>query len=67
MQPTDKDRLLNRDEVESRFGISKRFLEISASRGTGPRSVQVGRLVRYRVADIRYWIEANSFPKEGRR
>jgi predicted DNA-binding transcriptional regulator AlpA len=57
------DRLLSRSEVEDRFGISKRFLEICAMRGDGPRIVRVGRLVRYRAKDISDWIETNTTPK----
>ena len=60
------DRLLNRDEVEQRFGISKRFLEICATRGDGPRLVRVGRLVRYRPSDIAAWIETNTFKGDGK-
>ena len=56
---TSDDRLLNRQEVEARFGISKRFLEIASVRGIGPRFVRVGRSVRYRPCDVRKWIEAN--------
>ncbi len=52
------DRLLNRREVEAEFGISARFLEISAVRGDGPPMVKIGRAVRYRIADLRQWIEA---------
>lgn len=51
------DRLLTRDEVELRFGIPKRFLELAVSRNEGPRFIRIGRLVRYRVSDIRTWIE----------
>ena len=54
------DRLLSRQEVEEIFGISKRFLEIVAKRGGGPRIVTLGRLVRYRVGDLRKWIEDNT-------
>lgn len=56
----NKERLLSRAEVEEQFGISKRFLEISAMRGRGPKRVMVGRLVRYRVADIRAWIDSKT-------
>lgn len=56
-----EDRLLSRDEVEERFGIPKRFLELAVARQEGPRFVRIGRLVRYRVEDIRGWIEAQSF------
>lgn len=60
MKPSLDERLLDRKEVEERFGISKRFLETNAVRGVGPRFVRVGRLVRYRARDIQAWIEANS-------
>ncbi|MDI3336403.1 AlpA family transcriptional regulator [Defluviimonas aestuarii] len=52
------DRLLSRAEVEVNFGLSRRFLEVSAVRGDGPPMVKIGRSVRYRVADLRAWIEA---------
>lgn len=52
------DRLLSRAEVEVNFGLSRRFLEVSAVRGDGPPMVKIGRSVRYRVGDVRAWIEA---------
>ncbi len=52
------DRLLSRPEVEERFGISRRFLETSAVRGDGPVMTKIGRSVRYRVGDLRAWIDA---------
>jgi predicted DNA-binding transcriptional regulator AlpA len=57
------DRLLSRTEVEERFGITKRFLELAVMREDGPRRVKVGRLVRYRARDIMNWIEANATPE----
>lgn len=59
MQYDDKERLLSRTEVQERFGIPKRFLEIAAMRGDGPAIVRIGRLVRYRVQDLEAWIAAN--------
>lgn len=55
---TSSDRLLSRAEVEVTFGLSRRFLEVSAVRGDGPPMVKIGRSVRYRVSDLRSWIEA---------
>lgn len=52
------DRLISRAEVEAHFGITRRFLEIAAVRGDGPPMVKIGRSVRYRVADLRDWIDA---------
>lgn len=60
MKPNDTERLLTRVEVEERFGIPKRFLEVAALRGNGPKIVRIGRLVRYRVKDIDAWIDANT-------
>lgn len=59
MSINETDRLLDRSEVEQHFGIPKRFLELAATRGDGPKLVRIGRLVRYRVTDVRIWIEQN--------
>ncbi|SIO07311.1 helix-turn-helix transcriptional regulator [Vannielia litorea] len=57
----DKNRLLSRDEVAEIYGISKRFLETAAMRDASPPAVRLGhRTVRYRVADIEAWIEAQT-------
>jgi predicted DNA-binding transcriptional regulator AlpA len=57
MSHESSDRLMTRSEVEERFGISKRFLEISATQKMGPALVRIGRSVRYSAADIRAWID----------
>ena len=57
MNQQGSDRLMTRKEVEEIFGISKRFLEISAAQRIGPAIVRVGRSVRYSPADIRNWID----------
>ena len=54
----NEDRLLSRGEVQNIFGISQRFLESAAVKGGGPAYCKIGRNVRYRVADLRQWIEA---------
>lgn len=52
-------RLLTRNEVEERYGISKRFLELAVSRGGGPPTIRIGpRTVRYLSGDIEAWIDA---------
>ena len=59
MQQTLTDeRLMTRAEVQTHFGLTQRFLEVSAVRGNGPPMVKIGRSVRYRVADLRDWIAA---------
>lgn len=63
MQTTlNDDRLLSRSEVHSIFGLTQRFLEVSAVRGDGPPMVKIGRSVRYRVGDLRTWIESCRVP-----
>lgn len=54
---TNHKRLMDRCEVEKRYGIAKRFLEVAATKGEGPAMVKIGRLVRYRAADIEAWIQ----------
>ncbi len=56
MKQDEDDFLLSRREVEERFGLSKRFLELAGLKGQGPRIVRLGRAVRYRVSDVRDWI-----------
>lgn len=53
----DRDRLLTRAEVEQIFGIKKRYLELAALSGGGPTMIKIGRSVRYRISDIRSWID----------
>ena len=50
--------LLDRAAVAELYGISKRFLEISAMRGDGPPYIKLGRAVRYRPKDLDAWIDS---------
>jgi len=44
MQQTLTDeRLMTRAEVQTHFGLTQRFLEVSAVRGDGPPMVKIGR------------------------
>lgn len=51
-----EDLLLSRAEVEVHFGLTRRYLEVSAVRGDGPPMIKINRSVRYRVVDLREWI-----------
>lgn len=57
MSKSEEARLLRRTEVEEQFGISVRFLELAVARGDGPPIVRLGRAVRYRICDVRAWID----------
>lgn len=58
MITSSDERLLTRTQVEERFGIPKRFLEVAAMKREGPPIVRLGRSVRCRQADLRAWISA---------
>ena len=58
MITSSDERLLTRAQVEERFGIPKRFLEVAAMKREGPPIVRLGRSVRYRQSDLRAWISA---------
>lgn len=60
MRTENRDYLLSRTEVEAKFGITKRYLELAIMHGNGPAYVRIGRLVRYRIRDIESWIDANT-------
>lgn len=56
--PLPKELLLTRDEVAFYFGLTRRYLEVSAVRGDGPPMIKIGRSVRYQVGDLQDWIAA---------
>ncbi len=66
--PSDEissERLLTRAEVEEVFGFpTKRYLEIAAMGNERPPIVRFGRTVRYRVGDLRGWIDAHRVENE---
>lgn len=42
-------RLFTRQDVEGRFGVRKRILEIAVARNVGPKRMHVNSSVRFRV------------------
>jgi predicted DNA-binding transcriptional regulator AlpA len=59
-QALSGEKLLTRAEVEDAFGFpTKRYLEIAAMGNDGPPIVRFGRTVRYRVSDLRGWIQSH--------
>lgn len=59
--PIDADKaLLTTPQVAARLGVKPPTLESWRYKGEGPKWIQVGRLVRYRTADIDAWVESNS-------
>ncbi len=60
MHPPDYERLLTDQDVQRRYAIPLRFLQLSRRRGDGPKFVRIGRLVRYRHQDIADWIASQT-------
>jgi predicted DNA-binding transcriptional regulator AlpA len=55
------EKLLDRTEVATHFGLTERQLEEFALKGGGPAFIKFGRSVRYLAGDVRAWIEARRF------
>ncbi|WP_296604580.1 helix-turn-helix domain-containing protein [Nocardioides sp.] len=55
MNNNDKERLLKAEDVGARLSVPATWVYAAARRGLIP-SVQVGRYVRFRSADIEAWI-----------
>ena len=51
------DRLVSRAEVAAMLGITRESLANGLS-GREPRSIRVGRLVKYRVGDLRAFVNS---------
>jgi len=52
--------LLTPAQVEQRYGLPERTLESWRHRGRGPAYIKLGRLVRYRSADIELWLDRSA-------
>ncbi|MFD0003547.1 helix-turn-helix transcriptional regulator [Streptomyces sp. NPDC127178] len=55
-----KQRLITRAELAGYLGLPVATLAQWTYRGTGPRSIKVGRHVRYRMSDVEAWLDAQS-------
>lgn len=57
MRTNTEDRLLSRDDVAERFGLSRRWLELAAHKGEGPPMHKISRrMVRYKPSDVEAWL-----------
>lgn len=53
--------LLNIEQAAEALAVPPRTLEAWRFRGGGPPFVRMGRHIRYRVGDLRAWIEDHTF------
>jgi len=51
------------EETAEYLRIPKATLYQWRYNGTGPRSIKVGRHIRYRRADVDEWLESNASPR----
>lgn len=58
--PTDDNALIRRADLPSYLGVSHQTLARWAHEGLGPDYIKMGgKLVAYRVGDLRNWLDAN--------
>jgi excisionase family DNA binding protein len=73
--PTDSDRpnlrllgstetapaeLIDESTLASRLGVSRSTLQSWRYSGRGPRFIKLGRMIRYRTADVDAYLQANT-------
>lgn len=58
--------LLTTEEVAATFRLSAGRLRNLRCQGLGPRGCKIGRSVKYRLSDVRHWLEAQADPAPSR-
>jgi hypothetical protein len=56
----EREQLLTNEELAERARVTIATVRGWRYNGKGPRALKLGRHVRYRLADIRAWEEANA-------
>jgi predicted DNA-binding transcriptional regulator AlpA len=59
--PTDDDVLIAADKLPGYIGVARQTLARWRTEGHGPAFVKVGRLVVYRVGDVRQWLRERTY------
>jgi len=54
------EKLLRTEDVANLLGVPAKTLEMWRYRGTGPRFVKLGRLVRYVESDLDEWVRSGT-------
>jgi predicted DNA-binding transcriptional regulator AlpA len=52
--------LVDEARLAARLGVSRSTLQNWRYSGRGPRWIKLGRLIRYRIADVDSFLEANT-------
>lgn len=59
-QPSLVSDLIDESALAARLGVSRSTLQSWRYAGRGPRFIKLGRLVRYRTADVDAYLRANT-------
>jgi predicted DNA-binding transcriptional regulator AlpA len=59
----EADALLDTDAAARFLSVTRSFLNKARSCGGGPKFVKIGRLTRYRPADLRAFVEARTLER----
>jgi hypothetical protein len=62
--PRDDDDLIDTRELAAWFRCSEQWVETGRSRGWGPPCTRLGRLVRYRVGDVKAYLRQRTVAME---
>ena len=56
------ERMLTTSELAAYLKVSRQVIYDLRHAGRGPRGVHVGKELRYRISDVRAWLELRSDP-----
>lgn len=59
----DDDALLTTEEVGEAFRLSPGYLRNLRCAGRAPRAVRIGRSVKFRLRDVRSWLDSLAEPE----
>ena len=60
VETPDVKHLIDEGALASRLGVSRSTLQSWRYTGRGPRFIKLGRMVRYRVADVDAYLNSNT-------
>jgi predicted DNA-binding transcriptional regulator AlpA len=59
----EQDRLMACSESAKYLGVTPDTLGVYRTKGIGPKYIKIGRVVRYRVSDVRAWLDTKARTK----
>ena len=59
----EQDRLMDCNELAKYLGVTPDTLGGYRTKGIGPKYIKIGRVIRYRVGDVRDWLDQKARTK----